>query len=127
MFLDKEPELTSGVVSVLAEMHGAGIFHGDANLRNLYFLNGKYGFIDLDSARIFPKGISKSLRRQELARLISSYAREYNNRQEPLSDSALDEFTKQVTVCYWEKTGLNLLDAKLNERIQYLIRRVRRH
>mgnify|MGYP001024676185 FL=1 len=126
VFLDKEPELTSGVVSVLAKMHDAGIYHGDVNLRNIYFLNGQYGFIDLDSARIFPKGISKSLRRQELARLISSYAREYSSRQEPLSESILDEFTNQVTACYRERTGINLLDSKLNERIQYLIRRVRR-
>ncbi len=126
VFLDKQPELTSGAVPVLAEMHNAGIYHGDVNLRNIYFLNGKYGFIDLDSARIFPKGISKSLRRQEIARLISSYAREFNSRGEPLSESALDGFTKQVTACYREKTGTDLLDAKLNERIQYLIRRVRR-
>ncbi len=127
VFLNRKPELAADAADVIAKMHDSGIYHGDLNLRNIYFLDGKYGFIDLDSAKIFPKGIPKTLRRRDLARLISSCAIEYLWRGKPLSDAELDSMTDALASRYREKTGIDTAGPELRARIRYLIRRKRRH
>lgn len=126
VFLNRTPELTADAADVIAKMHDSGIYHGDLNLRNIYFLDGKYGFIDLDSAKLFPKGIPKTLRRKDMARLVSSCAIEYIWCGEPLSEEELEEFTNTLANRYRMKTGAELGDPELKARIQYLIRRKRR-
>jgi len=126
-YLDKYPDLTETAVPTIAKMHNAGLFHGDLNLRNLYYLNGQYGFIDLDSARLFSKGISRSLRRMELARFISSYARTLRDNHTPLSSGELSRCIKRFADLYQKESGFDLMDAKLEKRIIYLYRRIRKY
>ena len=126
VFLDRRPELTPGAIPLLAKMHAAGIYHGDLSLRNLYFRNGEYGVIDLDSVKLFSGGVPKSLRTRELARLISSCARVSAGNGNPMESSALDEFTADLANRYREESGVTLPDAPLRDRIRYLVGRVRR-
>ena len=123
VFLDEKPELNSKITATLAKMHASGIYHGDLNLRNIYCLHENYGFIDLDSARLFSKNVPKSLRRLELARIISSYAKTCSSQAKPLSQTALEHLICEMAEKYKKESGLNLLDRKLNERIQYLLQR----
>ena len=126
VFLNQKPELAAEAIPLLAKMHAAGIYHGDLSLRNLYFLNGTYGVIDLDSVKLFSGGIPGSLRTRELARLISSCARVYAARGEQLEPSALENLTEALADRYREKSGVTLPEVPLKERIRYLVSRVRR-
>ena len=119
-------ELAAEAIPLLAKMHAAGIYHGDLSLRNLYFLNGTYGVIDLDSVKLFSGGIPGSLRTRELARLISSCARVYAARGEQMEPSALENLTEALADRYREKSGVTLPEVPLKERIRYLVSRVRR-
>ena len=126
VFLDRKPELAAGAIPVLAKMHAAGICHGDLSLRNIYFRNGEYGVIDLDSVKLFSGGVPKSLRTRELARLISSCARVNAGNGTPMESSALDSLTEDFANRYREESGMMLPEVPLRERIRYLVGRVRR-
>ena len=108
-------------VELLAKMHRAGLSHGDASMRNLYFFtaDGKWqaGVIDLDGAKSHA-GSRDQLR--DLSRLLSSFAivGQTENALETLSETML-EFYRQ---CGGKSFRLEHLLAKNAE----FLRRTRR-
>ncbi|MBQ7207700.1 MAG: phosphotransferase [Lentisphaeria bacterium] len=79
VFADKLPlteALAEKLTALLARLHGAGIEHGDASLRNFYRdETGTFGVIDLDACRVGPAPLPRRRRIRELARLASSFAK----------------------------------------------------
>jgi len=79
VFADKLPltkELAERLTALLAKLHGGGIEHGDASLRNFYRADGEdFGVIDLDACRINGSPLPRRRRIRELARLASSFAK----------------------------------------------------
>ena len=94
VFADKLPltkELAEGLTALLAKLHGAGVEHGDANLRNFYRdETGTFGVIDLDACRVNGSPLPRRRRARELARLASSFAKLAAERgmADPLPDIA---------------------------------------
>lgn len=77
VFGDREIRTLTGMplplVAVVLKMHDGGVCHGDLSLRNWYSTpEGEWGLIDLDGATV-GKAVSKRLRTDELARLVSSW------------------------------------------------------
>lgn len=69
---------SDSVCSMFANMHHAGIRHGDTKFSNIYVRKTKegysFGLWDLDGGEIFNKPLDNDFRAAELARTISSYA-----------------------------------------------------
>ncbi len=67
------------VSRMVGTMHENGVSHGDLKLSNIYCKdssNGyKFGLIDLDGTHMHHGKVSQHQRTQELARIVSSYAR----------------------------------------------------
>ena len=72
-------QLITDLCRFLAALHNAGIRHGDSNLRNIYRRNsGIWGVIDLDGCTWSSHPVSIRGRRNELARMASSFIKLIN-------------------------------------------------
>ena len=118
VFLTNAPEDTFDFIPAMARMHQAGLSHGDLNLRNIYRHSDKFGLIDLDSARIFVRGLPERERIRELARLISSYLKQTGLRTE--NARAVIEKSAEL---YQKETGFNPYGSFLIARVKYLAER----
>lgn len=101
----------AAIAQMVAIMHDAGIYHGDAKCSNIYVEEcGKnqysYGLWDLLSCRVYKKPLSRVWREKEIAHIAWSFA-EISNRQEKTVNEA--EIKKQLSKEY-EKA--NLLEVK---------------
>lgn len=128
VFSNKMPltrELISDLCRLLADLHGAGVRHGDVNLRNLYRKNsGVWGVIDLDGCRISSRPVGKQARRRELARLASSFIKllQYNGAAESLPEDLPGVFAEE----YKNFTGISLDSRSYRSRTEYLSQRKRK-
>ena len=101
VFADRMPlsrELVSNLCRLLADLHRAGVIHGDVNLRNLYRKSsGIWGVIDLDGCRLSSRPVGIRERRNELARLASSFIRltPYYGTAEDLSEDIPGVFAEE--------------------------------
>lgn len=102
------------IAQMMAKMHDAGIYHGDAKCSNIYVENcGKnkfsYGLWDLLSARISNKPVSKAMCEKELAHFAWSFA-EISNRQEKTVNET--EIKKQLLEEYEKANQLEVKTLK---------------
>lgn len=122
-FADKLPqskELIPALAGLLCRMHAGGIEHGDVNLRNLYQEHtGAWGVIDLDGCRLSRTSVSEKRRIRELARLASSYLKQYG-------PAAEEDIPGCFARAYRELSGIDLDTAAYRERIRYLVDRKRK-
>ncbi len=121
-YLNFYPELLENFLPVMLKMHDAGIFHGDLSMRNIYFLEGHYGLIDLDSERLYPGGVPTDLRRKELARVISSCAKV---QRKAFSGEELKQLAERICRLYGFTDPGDPAQEKLLRRTEYLFRRKR--
>ena len=128
---DPYRQFVSGLTSLLVKMHGAGVEHGDLNLRNIFCrrspigIYSGWGLIDLDGSEIYPDEIPESRRRRELARVISSFLRAVRHSKCGISldpDAVITDFTRK----YKELSGYNLAGSALDARVEYLNHRTRK-
>jgi hypothetical protein len=113
-------------VLLIVKMHQAKVLHGDLNLRNLYYtgtieeLNGSWGVIDLDGAKVYRSKLSTSLITKDLACLVVGFLK-------VIRSSNIDwQFAENIVVEYEKLTGVTI-DRKLyNKRIIYLFKRFQR-
>lgn len=68
----REPLLAEAGV-LAAQLHAAGVYHGDMKFTNLYRLDDRYGVWDLDGVRLFPGRPPGRLVLRELGRILSSF------------------------------------------------------
>ncbi len=110
--------LMEKVLPEVARIHDAGIAHGDLNLRNLYLLSGKTGFIDLDSATCNSAPLDIPTREKELARLLSGFLR-----IPAFKTMDVDESVATTTAAYREYSGVLCSKSNIIQRANYLISR----
>ncbi len=128
---DPYRQFVSGLTALLVKMHGAGVEHGDLNLRNIFCrrspigIYSDWGLIDLDGSEIYSDEVPESRRRRELARVISSFLRAVRHAKSPVALDA-DAVTADFTRKYKELSGFNLAGSTLDARIGYLTGRVRK-
>ena len=121
VFLTELPEAMFDFIPSLAQMHEAGLSHGDLNLRNLYKQGEDFGLIDLDSARWIEGGVPTRERIRELARLVSSYLK-----QTGLAQEKAQAVIEKSAELYRQETGFQPYGKILIERVKYLTER-RKH
>lgn len=94
----------SAIALMIAKMHDAGIYHGDAKCSNIYVEKCgenkySYGLWDLLSCRVFNKPLPKVWREKEISHIAWSFA-EISNRQrktvdeEDIYEQLSDEYEK---------------------------------
>ena len=118
-YLPECPEYAREAVALLAKLHGAGIRHGDFNLRNIYrTADGRFGVIDLDGSRLYRSTVPEKVRFLELARLVSSYLKciEYRSDDVP-------RITFDFAADYRRLTPFDFYGPKLLARIRDLAAR----
>lgn len=77
---DDDPKVRGHVFRLVRHavdtMHGAGLFHADLNLHNIFVTPVAESFsiviLDLDKARLYPRALPNFMRRRNLARLARS-------------------------------------------------------
>lgn len=119
-YLQEEPEKAAGmIIDCICKLHENGIEHGDLSLRNLYLASsGEAGVIDLDGCSLYKTPLKHSLRKRELARVITSAAK--------LSDAfSLAGFQKMFLDLYRQTSGIDLESHELDARVDYLYNRRR--
>lgn len=112
------------LAATLRRIHSAGVYHGDASMRNFYFTGtgGILGVIDLDGAKIYrkipPKAVSK-----DIARAISSYmiVSDMRSRQD-----LVPELTADFLAAYCGNSNDGVLLDYIHKRINYLLQRIRK-
>lgn len=107
------------VLPEICNIHNAGIAHGDLNLRNLYSLSGKTGFIDLDSVTCSSPLLNTAAREKELARLLSGFLRYEKFRDLDIDKSASELIAAYKTICQIECSKDNII-----RRTNYLLDRL---
>ena len=103
----------------IARIHNSGIIHGDLNLRNLYPLSDKIGFIDLDSAICNSVPADIPARDKELARLLSGFLRFKN-----FKDLNIDELASELVVAYKRFSPVQCCKENIIRRANYLLDRL---
>jgi len=111
--------LMEKVLPEIANIHNAGVAHGDLNLRNLYLLSGKTGFIDLDSATCNSAPLDIPTREKELARLLSGFLRYEKFRDLDIDNSASELIVAYKTICQIECSKESII-----RRTNYLLDRL---
>ena len=128
VFADKMPlsrELISNLCRLLGDLHRAGVIHGDVNLRNLYRKSsGIWGVIDLDGCCLSSRPIGIRGRKNELARLASSFIRliPYRGAAEDLPEDLPGVFAEE----YKKYTGISVDSHVYRFRTGYLSQRKRK-
>ncbi|MDD5727097.1 MAG: lipopolysaccharide kinase InaA family protein [Victivallales bacterium] len=114
---------------MLAQIHKAGILHGDAKISNILIIpdsgnSYQLGLFDLDGSHCYSGALPVRRRIRDLARLISSLSASCRDRG--LKIMPLSELTAGFAAKYREVSGLNLASNRLTDRTEYLSARVRK-
>ncbi|MCP3964983.1 MAG: hypothetical protein GY750_10725 [Lentisphaerae bacterium] len=124
----QEDAFTAGICESLARLHTAGIAHGDPKMTNLLvFQIGDHmdiGFLDLDGATLRDEPVPENIRIRELARVISSWLKTCRDLRLP--HDKLNVLIAKYTKAYEEVCGKDLSSTRLNDRTEYLVKRVRK-
>lgn len=70
---DPSPNLLADAGRLAARLHGAGVYHGDLKLTNMYHRGDRLGVWDLDGVQLFAAAPSHELVVRELGRILSSF------------------------------------------------------
>ena len=70
---DPSPTLLADAGTLAADLHGAGVYHGDMKFTNLYRLDDRLGVWDLDGVQLFSGPLPPERVCRELGRILSSF------------------------------------------------------
>lgn len=70
---DPSPALLADAGTLAADLHGAGVYHGDMKFTNLYRLDDRLGVWDLDGVQLFSGPLPPERVCRELGRILSSF------------------------------------------------------
>lgn len=111
--------ITGQVLLQIVKMHNGGIAHGDLNLRNIYAVEERAGFIDLDGTTMGRVPLKITAREKELARLLSGFLR-----FECFKDMNIDELAAGLVEAYGRASGVQCDKNRIVRRAEYLLDRL---
>ncbi|MBO5823309.1 MAG: hypothetical protein J6R86_09855 [Lentisphaeria bacterium] len=101
------------------KMHNGGVAHGDLNLRNIYAVEDRVGFIDLDGTTFSSEPLKITAREKELARLLSGFLR-----FDRFKDMNIDELAAGLVEAYGRSSGVQCDKNRIVRRAEYLLGRL---